>query len=577
MSGTFDMVKWLAFFEGSSSQNRLERERSKLLTQILTAGAVVSGSMFLLVPLWREKPGIHMLGYGLTFLLHVFSLALVRFGRPLLAAKTFNCLFFALATVLVYTYGGVRSLGAFVYPLVVLSAGLMWSGLAAMGFAVASSFAAGLLAITELRGMLTTPLPAASPTASWAVVTASVAMTAVMLFVALQVIRSSQEEAVESERRRRELEVELARSQRMEALGKLAGGLAHDFNNMLTGIIGQAELVALKAANNEELARHAQLIVGTGERAAHLTRQLLTFGRQRERVVEPTGLHHLIQNVVAILERSINRRIEIVLALTADPDVIDGDAAQLESALLNLGINGRDAMPDGGVLSFSTERLVFGNPPMPWIRVRVSDTGTGIPRGDLDRIFDPYFTTKAMGKGTGLGLAAVYGTLRDHGGTVAVESKLGEGTTFTLSLPASTEVRKHPANPPRPSPGAPRCVLAIDDESVVLESLRGMLERLGHSVLTANDGDEAIEIFTRKRKMIDIVVLDLVMPRMSGREVLERLRALDRNLPVILTSGYSEEPLEDVIAGGGARWMPKPFRQSDIAVAIEELSASDRT
>jgi hypothetical protein len=157
MSDIAHMLKWLAFFEGSASQNRLERERSKLLVQILAAGAVVSGSMFLLVPLWRAEPGIHMLGYGLVFLLHLFSLALVRSGRPLFAAKTFNCLFFALATVLVYTYGGVRSLGAFVYPLVVLSAGLMWSGLAALGFAVASSLAAGVLAVTESRGILTTP------------------------------------------------------------------------------------------------------------------------------------------------------------------------------------------------------------------------------------------------------------------------------------------------------------------------------------------------------------------------------------------------------------------------------------
>jgi signal transduction histidine kinase/ActR/RegA family two-component response regulator len=569
------MLPWLAFLERSSSQSRLERERAKLLTQILTAGAVVSGAMFLFVPLWRDRPGIHLWGYGLTFLLHVLNLALVRNGRPLLAAKCFNVSFFSLVTVLIYVYGGIRGLGGFVYPLVVLSAGLMWSGLAALGFAVASSVAAGVLSGLEARGLLNTPLPAVSPTASWAVVTASVVMTAVMLFVALQVIRSSQEEAVESERRRRALELELARSQRMESLGKLAGGLAHDFNNMLTGIIGHAELVALKAADNEELSRHAQLIVGTGERAAQLTRQLLTFSRQRERVVEPTSVHRLVENVVAMLERSVDRRIQLKVDLAATPDVVDGDAAQLESALLNLGINGRDAMPEGGVLSFATERAALGEPPLPWIRIRVADTGSGIPEEHLDRIFDPYFTTKAAGKGTGLGLAAVYGTLRDHGGDIAVESRRGAGTTFTLSLPASGAERGPAAKPRRLLVGLPRRVLAVDDEPAVLESLRGMLESLGHTVLTASDGAEAIEMFTRDPATIDIVVLDMVLPRMSGRQVLERLRERDRRVRFILTSGYSEEPLTELLAYGGARWMPKPFRQSELAVAIEELSTPE--
>jgi signal transduction histidine kinase/ActR/RegA family two-component response regulator len=554
--------------------NRRERERSRVLIRILTAGAIVSGSMFLLVPLWQESPGKHLVGYGVTFFLHVAHLALVRSGRPLLAARSFIVFFFTLMTALVYSYGGIRGLGGFVYPLVVLAAGLTWSGAAAVGFAVLSSVAAALMAWMETRGFLTSVLPDVNAMASWAVITASVTMTAVMLFVALAVIRASQEEAVESERKRRELELELSRAKRMEALGQLAGGLAHDFNNMLTGIIGHAELVALKAAGNEELARHAQLILGTGERAAQLTRQLLTFSRKRERVVEPVSLHRLVENVVAILERTIDRRIALKLDLRASPDLVDGDPALLESALLNLGINARDAITGSGTIGFSTERADSGEGPTPSVRVRVSDSGIGISETDLDRIFEPYFTTKGVGKGTGLGLAAVYGTVRDHGGTVGVESTVGEGTTFAITLPASAaEQEGDVVAESEPCDGETRLVLAVDDEAAVLEALRGMLEGLGHTVLTACDGVEALEILDRHRGAIELVVLDLMMPRMSGRQVLERAGKTLRTIPVILTSGYSSDSLSEIAADGRVRLLAKPYRQSELAMAIADVSA----
>jgi signal transduction histidine kinase/CheY-like chemotaxis protein len=559
----------------AEESERRERERARVLTRILTAGAIVSGSMCLLVPLWQESPGRHIIGYGATFLIHVAHLALVRSGRPLAAARSFNVVLFAALTTLVYSYGGIRGLGGFVYPLVVLAAGLTWSGPAAIGFAVLSSGAAAVMAWMETQGILTSVLPNVDARASWAVITASVTMTSVMLFVALAAIRSSEEEAVESERRRRDLERELSRAKRMESLGQLAGGLAHDFNNMLTGIIGHAELVALKSAGNEEISRHAQLILGTGERAAQLTRQLLTFSRKRERVVEPVSVDRLVENVVAILEPTIDRRIQLVLALDAHPDLVDGDAALLESALLNLGINARDAITGSGVIRFSTVRIDAGDPPLPSIRIRVSDTGTGIPASDLDRIFEPYFTTKGVGKGTGLGLAAVYGTVRDHGGTVEVESTPGAGTGFTITLPASASSREgHHARAPESLGGATRCVLAVDDEPAVLESLRGMLESLGHTVLTARDGVEALELLQRHAGSIDLVVLDSMMPRMTGRQVLEKARETLRGIPVILTSGYSADSMHEVEIEGRVRLLTKPYRQSELAMAIADLSGS---
>lgn len=274
-------------------RDRLERERSRILTTILSAGAIVSGGMFLLAPLWQENPLASQIGYGLTFALHVVHLALVRSGRPLFAARSFSLLFFALVTALIHAYGGVRGLGGFVYPLVVLFAGLTWSAAAALGVAAAAAITAILMALMESQGLLTPVDPSISAGAASAVIATAVTMTAVMLGVALRVIRASSEEALVNERKRRELEAGLSRTQRMEALGKLAGGLAHDFNNMLTGIIGHAELVALKAENDPALKRHAQLILGASERAAQLTQLLLAFSRKRERFFETVGLNQL--------------------------------------------------------------------------------------------------------------------------------------------------------------------------------------------------------------------------------------------------------------------------------------------
>ncbi len=394
------------------------------------------------------------------------------------------------------------------YPLVVLFAGLTWSGAAALGVSVAAALTAIGMSLLESRGLLTPVEPVISSGAASAVITASVAMTAVMLVVALRVIRASSDEALANERKLRELEKDLARAQRMEALGKLAGGLAHDFNNMLTGIIGHAELVTLKASSDPVLKRHAQLILGTSERAAELTRQLLAFSRKREPFVGTVGLNQLVKNVVAILEGSVDPRIQVQAELRAEPDWVEGDAASLESAILNLAINGRDAMPDGGTLSIRTA-LENGS-----LRVDVSDTGTGIASGVIDKIFEPYFTTKAIGKGTGLGLAAVYGTTQEHGGTIEVESHEGQGTRFILRLPRASgpPPAKTPRNDALKEAGSETLrVLAVDDEPAVLESVSGMLSQLGHAVLPAMNASEALQILGSS-EAVDVVLLDLVMP-----------------------------------------------------------------
>jgi signal transduction histidine kinase/CheY-like chemotaxis protein len=553
----------------AAPRDRLELERARILTTILSAGAIVSGTMALLVPLWRENATSSMIGYGLTFALHILHLALVGSGRPLLAARSFSVLFFVLVTALIYIHGGVRSLGGFVYPLVVLFAGLTWSGAAALGVAIASALTAIGMSLLESRGLLTPIEPVISSGAVSAVITASVAMTAVMLVVALRVIRASSEEALANERKLRELERDLACAHRMEALGKLAGGLAHDFNNMLTGIIGHAELVTLKASDSG-VKRHAQLILGTSERAAELTRQLLAFSRKREPFVGTVGLNQLVRNVVAILEGSVDSRIQVQAELGAEPDWVEGDAASLESAILNLAVNGRDAMPEGGTLSIRTA-LENGR-----LRLDVSDTGTGIASGVIDKIFEPYFTTKAIGKGTGLGLAAVYGTTQEHGGTIEVESREGQGTTFILRLPRAPsppapKSARSPTSDARTEASPPALrVLAVDDEPAVLESVSDMLAQMGHDVLPAASANEAFRILG-SNDTVDVVLLDLVMPGLPARAMMERIHELRPEIPILLTSGYSEELMnESPRIDARAGFLRKPYRRAELATALAQ-------
>jgi signal transduction histidine kinase/CheY-like chemotaxis protein len=574
------------FLRVPAHPNRLETERSRILTTILTAGACVSGMMFILCPLWREKPGPYLIGYGLTFFLHVIHIGLVRSGRPLLAARSFSVFFFLLITVMTYAYGGIRGFGAFSYPLVVLFVGLTWSGIAAVGMALAASATALVMALIESGGLMTMVEPIPSVGAAWSIITASVVMTAVMLFVAIRVIRTSADEAVESESKRRKLRTELARAQRMESLGKLAGGVAHDFNNMLTGIIGHAELMSLKVKNDTELLKHSKIILDTGQRAARLTRQLLTFSRRGDQTLQLTSVNQSIENVVSILERSIDRRINVETRFSEDHDQVRADPALLESAFLNLAINARDALPEGGWIRFETD--IVDPPPVivslmdhrtadQYVRARVSDNGIGISSSDLDRVFDPYFTTKEREKGTGLGLSAVYGTIRDYGGTVNVESQVGTGTTFTIYLPVARGTPKAPREENRPEQVPdiyPRCILAIDDEIPVLELVREVLEDLGHTALVAHDPHEGLDLFARRMDQIDLVILDIVMPKMSGRQVFKQIRERRETLPVILTSGYSDELLDELLRLPGVQFLQKPYRRDELAALLSQASLS---
>jgi len=378
----------------------------------------------------------------------------------------------------------------------------------------------------------------------------------------------------------RRLQGDLAHAQRMDAVGQLAGGVAHDFNNMLGGILGIAEFLRDGDLPREKQQRQLGKIVSACHRAAELTGKLLAFARKGK--AESTGIdvHDAIDNTVALLQRTINKGIEIVQDFKAEAAQIVGDGSMLMNALLNLGINASHAMPDGGRLAFSTQNTfldeahcrssAFELSPGEYLVVEVADTGTGIAPEHLSRIFTPYFTTKAAGKGTGLGLAAVYGIMKQHHGAIEVSSTPGFGTVFRLLFPVAAVQVKPQRAIERPLPGT-GTILLIDDEEIIQSAAQAILQRLGYEVLVARDGMEGLATFAKYQEDIDLVLLDMVMPGMGGRECFYRLRALDPEVRVLLASGFSQSgDLAAILRDGALGLLRKPYNTLDLSRAVLE-------
>lgn len=372
--------------------------------------------------------------------------------------------------------------------------------------------------------------------------------------------------------RERETERRLRQAEKLEALGQLAGGVAHDFNNLLTTILGNAELIEGDPGAGDDARTGAAQIREAAGRASDLTRQLLGFTRRSEPARAAVDVHAIVEQAVAMLRRSVDKRLEIVVEHGAEPLWIEGDATSLHTALLNLGLNARDAMPEqGGAVRFrcsaarlETERVVGDAlvPPGPYVRIEVMDTGTGMPPEVVERIFDPFFTTKPQGRGTGLGLASVYGCARSHRGTVEVTSTPGAGSCFSLLLPRA-------AGGGRPSVAAPRReagtmgghVVVVDDEAGIRELLATALGDAGLAVTPFAGGAEALAWFREHHGQVDLVLLDMSMPGMSGAETFDALRAVDPQARVIVTSGYSlVDAPEDLLDRGAVDYVLKPFR-----------------
>jgi PAS domain S-box-containing protein len=376
------------------------------------------------------------------------------------------------------------------------------------------------------------------------------------------------------------LQEELHQSRKMDAVGQLAGGVAHDFNNMLGGIMGAADVLKLKLRNDADLRRFLDMIADSVQRASDLTAKLLTFARKQSIGSTPVDVHDAVREAVSLLENTIDRRIRLESRLDADASVVVGDLSQLQNAFLNLGINAAQAMPEGGALTFASRRLdlspldcsvdVFDLTPGPYVEIEIRDTGCGIPAEELPRIFDPFFTTKPEGKGTGLGLSAVFGTVRRHGGAVRVYSEEGRGTVFRIWLPVA-EDRAVPAAPSLEAvPGNGR-VLVVDDEPVMRATAEAILTELGYEVLLAENGREGLERFQEAHAEIDLVLLDMIMPEMNGRDCFLAMRKIDPEVRVVLSSGFTmDEDLDDLRGHGLRGFVRKPYRVATLSRALAD-------
>jgi signal transduction histidine kinase len=365
-------------------------------------------------------------------------------------------------------------------------------------------------------------------------------------------------------------EEQLRQAQKMQALGQLTGGIAHDFNNLLTVIQGSADILRRPGIAEAKRIRFADAIVQTAGRAAALTGQLLAFARRQPLQPEVIDVNAKIQGMTDLLDRTLGERVEVRTELAPGLCVVEADPAQLEAAILNIAVNARDAMPEGGALTLHTGEA----PPLdgrPAIFIAVSDNGTGIDEEVLGRIFEPFFTTKSVGKGTGLGLSQVYGFVTQTGGDVKVESVLGEGTTVTLILPCS-ERGEAPAAKAEPEARARHRtgrILLVDDNEEVGAFAETLLTELGHKVTRARTGAEALEL--ARSGSFDAVFTDVVMPGMSGIELADALAPVLPGVPVVLTTGYSDEISR---AGGAGRPVVfKPYRLETLSGVLDDVLA----
>ncbi|OGK79675.1 MAG: hypothetical protein A2X52_04825 [Candidatus Rokubacteria bacterium GWC2_70_16] len=381
----------------------------------------------------------------------------------------------------------------------------------------------------------------------------------------------------------RESTEQLRQAQKMEAMGRLAGGIAHDFNNLLTVILGRAELLLARLGGEETLARDVTLMKKTAERAAALTRQLLAFSRQQMLQPKIIDLRAIVAETAAMLRPLIGEHIELHLEAAPHPCPVMADPGQLEQVLMNLALNARDAMPGGGQLTIETAAVELGEEyarrhlaiaPGPYVMLAVSDTGTGMDAETRARIFEPFFTTKEQGKGTGLGLATVYGIVKQSGGSIWVYSEPGHGTSFKVYLPrVPAGAKAAGADEPRPaSGGGSETVLLVEDEEEVRTLAREILETAGYAVLEARDGRQATDLAERHSGPIHLLVSDVVMPGMSGADLVECLRPLHPELRLLFMSGYTDAALANHAAlPPGAAFMEKPFTAATFTRTVREV------
>jgi len=386
-------------------------------------------------------------------------------------------------------------------------------------------------------------------------------------------------ELMEKDREQEKIREQMFNGQKLESLGLLAGGVAHDFNNLLMGIQGHSSLMLDDGGLPHSHIEHLKSIEEYVLRASELTRQLLGFARGGKYDVKPTDINAVLDQSARMFGRTKKEiRIENVLAPDLKP--VEVDRRQIEQVFLNLFLNAWNAMPAGGKLTLITENIELdeddvephGNTPGSYVKISVTDTGAGMDAATVQKIFDPFFTTREMGRGTGLGLATVYGIVKNHEGLITVQSRPGEGSTFSIFLPASAKgIAVEKKSEDQRLPGS-ETILLVDDEPMIVDVGKKMLARLGYRVLTAGSGREALELYAKNSEEIQLVIMDMIMPEMSGGETFERLKEIRADVRVLLSSGYSlDAQAQSILSRGCLGFIQKPFTMADLSREIRKI------
>lgn len=387
---------------------------------------------------------------------------------------------------------------------------------------------------------------------------------------------------LESENEDLRREAGLFPARKMEAIGRLAGGVAHDFNNILTAIIGYANIILMKSSREDPNRPYLEQILSSSERAAHLTHSLLAFSRKQIINPRPTDINGIITKVEKFLRRIIGEDIEIRTSLTDKDSTAMVDPAQIEQVLMNLATNARDAMPDGGHITIETAVAeldqeyinTFGYGTLgTYVLVTFSDTGSGMDEKTRSRVFEPFFTTKEVGKGTGLGLSLVYGIVKQHNGFINCYSEPGRGTTFRIYLPvARRESREEKAGKGMGPGGGTETILLAEDDSSVRQLIKIVLESFGYSVLEAEDGAGAVELFRGRKAEIAMVIMDIVLPKMNGRDAYREMSGIKQGLKALFMSGYTANVMhKQGVLDEGLDFISKPVSPKDLLLKVREI------
>jgi len=538
-----------------------------LFVAVVLVGITVANALFDPNPIFRIASGAALLAAI------ALCQALLRAGRPIAAGHLFAATLWLTLAVAVVFSGGPMSFTTPILAAQVLIAGLVLGVRPALGY---TALSIGFLAVCLL---CVAHLPEAqmgyTPVAAFFTMSALILFTAVILALGLTQLTRQQKRAAT-------LQSELQHSQRVESIGLLAGGIAHDFNNLLTVVFASLESIReqdVPSAMREPI----EDIEAATERAADLTRQLLAFGRKQLLRSRRLDVNELVNDAERLLRRVIPERVEVIAELEDDLPAVVADMGQLTQVIVNLAVNARDAIVKEGTITLRTRRAEVGperaarlglSEPGEHVVIEVVDDGVGMAPEVAARAFDPFFTTKEAGKGTGLGLSTTLGIIEQTGGAVQIESELGAGTTIRLYLPPMAPTAPETAAPstvPPPSdPEGGKTILLAEDDVLLRRILVRMLERTGYRVVAASDGAEALELAHAHDGPIHLLITDAIMPAMGGTELIQRMRAEQPDIPVLLVSGYGGEQIDELDSIGALTLLPKPFPMEVLLAKVGE-------